>query len=300
MFEQIEVRLYKDEPRKSQARDIVCYLTDIHYVGLYDGCDQVRYGKGEFGCPDNPIPVNGVRGEYIYLNRLRSVINGSGYLFHRVCTFDSLDADTPVDVFELVSKSGNEWRQLCFSPYYERRSRKAPSFASLIPITDEKLNQGQKLNLLYWPWEYRYGNGTYYVCRNFPNDLAQLYRKTISNLIEIRPPYYPICWENGVPVWKCDKQWMITNRYLQDINDRIEVLTSEIDEVLNNFGPIDRQSYNEYLDSPRNYYKQLRRNKSWKVEIANTPDIIRKIEVRNIFDFHAACKEFEALLSRYR
>lgn len=186
MFKKIAIKMYNDELPKTQFEQIESDLLEDISIPIRKGCNLVKLGKGEFGCPQNPIPVNGIKGEFIYLNRLKSRIDGAGYLFHRLCSFYSQITGTPVDLFELVSLTGKDWRQICLSPYYTRRSRLAPSFASLEPL---RVGKGKKYYEIYWDWERGYENGTYYVVDNFPNDLAKVYRETVFNILVLKGPY---------------------------------------------------------------------------------------------------------------
>ena len=63
-----------DEPLEKQRAELKSE-PDILRTAALTGldCDQLPNGSGSFGhTPANPVPVNGVRGEFKYLNRLRS------------------------------------------------------------------------------------------------------------------------------------------------------------------------------------------------------------------------------------
>lgn len=84
--------------------------------------DQLPYALGEFGrSGENPIPVNGVLGELLYLSLLKTENTNRRLLFHRLGSVESLD------VYETVSIDGSKWDILFFSLYHPRKSRTAPA-----------------------------------------------------------------------------------------------------------------------------------------------------------------------------
>src|SRR4030042_2202380 len=98
-----------------------------------EGCDEIPGAHGPFGMvASNPIPVNGITGEMVYLNRLRSK-NGLGFMFHRIGSLKSSVTASLVDRYELVAMDASEWHDLYFCPYFPRRSKKVPHGLSLSP-----------------------------------------------------------------------------------------------------------------------------------------------------------------------
>ncbi len=90
-------------------------------------CDALPGASGIFGHdPGNPVPVNGIIGEVVYLSRLVTE-NGERLLFHRIGCLGRVDA------YEAVTFSGSEWFLLFLDMYHPTMSRKAPvgfSFSS--------------------------------------------------------------------------------------------------------------------------------------------------------------------------
>lgn len=109
--------------------------------------DQIEGGAGPFGCPTNPIPVNGPLGEMTYLSRLRTMKNEQLF-FHRIGAISSFD------LFELVSISGNEWHILALHMYHPRRSRLVPDNFKLV----DEISQF---------------SGFTHFCKNFPYDFEE-------------------------------------------------------------------------------------------------------------------------------
>ena len=75
-----------DESKKDQLADLMS--TPVFSSGLakaLDDCDEILGAKGDFGYTEtNPIPVNGLIGQAVYLNRLLSK-HGKRFLYHRRC-----------------------------------------------------------------------------------------------------------------------------------------------------------------------------------------------------------------------
>lgn len=89
--------------------------------------DRVADGTGEFGRDRrNPIPVNGVLGELIYISQLVTP-TGSRFLGHRLGSISN------IDVYEIVSLDRLQWDVLYFDLYHPRKSRVAPTGLRLNP-----------------------------------------------------------------------------------------------------------------------------------------------------------------------
>lgn len=164
-----------DEPISKQKKDVVKLpLYKMGMVTYYEGVDSVPESYVEFEYDaTNPIPVNGPIGETVYINRLRSE-SGSGFLYHRIGSFDSPVTDNPVDLFELLSTDGKMHIKLYFDFYYFRRSISIPKNLTQIPWHKMKPKEKQmcKINAF----------GVTHNISNFPNDLTE----AIANSPELK------------------------------------------------------------------------------------------------------------------
>jgi len=166
--------LLNDELPSKQEADFTRNLKAIKSLEGYGnvakkkGRDRYRY----IGMIGNPVPVNGVVGEYFYLNRLRSRKDGSSFLFHRLC-YCVPHNKAPFDIFELVSSSGKEWFDICLSPFSLHRTCAAP------------------LNVKTQTWSrYKYllkvkkiGFGVRSFVPDFPRALPQMYFDAVCNAL---------------------------------------------------------------------------------------------------------------------
>jgi len=109
----------------------------IHRIGMLGSWDRVPDAAGPFGSLQNPIPVNGVDGEVIYLNRLTTT-SGIPFFFHRIGSLPSSATGHQTDVFELASVDGSRWAFLVLSPYHPRRSTLPPPDMILQPWPSSK------------------------------------------------------------------------------------------------------------------------------------------------------------------
>lgn len=120
-----------DEPLKAQEADVK--RESSFSSNSNQGCDEIPGAHGSFGTVStNPIPVNGIIGEMVYLNRLRAK-SGVGFMFHRTGSLESPVTTFMIDHYELVATDASEWQDLYFCPYFPRRSRKAPKGLYLMP-----------------------------------------------------------------------------------------------------------------------------------------------------------------------
>jgi hypothetical protein len=116
-------RLFEDEafqnsriPQASRAR-----------VAAGDSIDEIPGSFGAFGLTlTNPIPVNGMPGEIVYLSSLRHG-GKTKVLFHRIGSLNE------VDIYETVTADGSAWGLLYFHMYHPRKSRKSPRGYSIVP-----------------------------------------------------------------------------------------------------------------------------------------------------------------------
>lgn len=116
-----------DEPEAEQRRRVMAEpFVAMTGTELLDASDRIPGAIGRFGLDaTNPIPVNGVGGEIVYLNTLRAR-SGVGLLFHRVGSQRTSLHPHPVDEYEVVAVDASQWARLFFSLYYPRRSREVP------------------------------------------------------------------------------------------------------------------------------------------------------------------------------
>jgi tetratricopeptide (TPR) repeat protein/tRNA A-37 threonylcarbamoyl transferase component Bud32 len=125
---------FVDESREDQKKEMLEFMGNI---SLGENCDQLLNAFGDFGhTHTNPIPVNGVRGEIKYLNRLRCNC-GVGLMFHRLASIEVDGINGPVDIFETACLKGNYWDILYFHFYHPRRSTLCPkgySFSEFHPV----------------------------------------------------------------------------------------------------------------------------------------------------------------------
>jgi hypothetical protein len=130
-----------DQPRAEQARE--AKIGNLSASSLADGCDRLPNSFGPFGSVINPIPVNGIVGEIVYLNRLRTR-TGVGFFHHRLGSIgDSLNhiSTKPLDAYELYSLDGTVFRTLWFAPYHKWRSTLAPDGCILKPYPTYEAEQ---------------------------------------------------------------------------------------------------------------------------------------------------------------
>lgn len=131
-----------EEPLEAQFQDVKelgSYLAAKHSgARLNEACDEIQNASGLFGyAATNPIPVNGPKGECVYLHRLRSK-SGVGCFYHRIGSISVKSADIAkqlqaIDVFEVVASDASQWATLYFHMYYTRRSQKCPEGFNLLP-----------------------------------------------------------------------------------------------------------------------------------------------------------------------
>ncbi len=89
--------------------------------------DQLPGAQGEFGRnPDNPIPVNGMLGELVYLSMLRTRDTDRRLYYHLLGVGWSEALEQPVSAYETVSADGRMWDILYTSVLHPRKTRLAP------------------------------------------------------------------------------------------------------------------------------------------------------------------------------
>ena len=158
-----------DEPLSDQLNDLQWWYEADPELRIEAECDVIPGGYGPFGrCFTNPIPVNGVTGEVVYLNRLRSK-SGAMFLFHRLGSYSSDVCGQKVDLYELVAEDGSEWINLVFNMYHPRRSTKPPEGITLMPWDSFTAVQSVTLKLCC--------HGSSFFVNDFPRGLPDVIEK---------------------------------------------------------------------------------------------------------------------------
>lgn len=144
-----------------------------------EDCDQVNNAYGEFGKePTNPIPVNGPRGEILYLNQLRDETN-SPILFHRITYTEVAGLTEAVDVFEIVNLNGQKWDILYFHMYHPKNSSHVPNLFKFTNSGSLFANLSVGLGISEFVNNFPKGLST--VINRFYGNIADL-SKTVTNL----------------------------------------------------------------------------------------------------------------------
>lgn len=145
--------------------------------------DQLPDGIGEFGrVPENPIPVNGAFGEFVYLSLLKTKDTGQRLLFHRLGSVEM------IDMYETVTLDGREWDLLFFSMYHPRRSRTAPAGYTIADVHTQPLLYGTNRRVEEFPYGLQKAIGeTTEVMIGMPLPPPQV-REAEENIKFVRPP----------------------------------------------------------------------------------------------------------------
>lgn len=157
-----------DQPLAEQHRYIEDWCQGVFESagvrpGMLPACEELPGAYGTFGFDaSNPIPVNGPRGEVIYLNRLRSE-NGCKFFWHRLGNCDCPFQALKLDAYELVAMDGSAWHTLYFSMYHPSRSTRAPEGLSL--ASWKRSSQEERIFMTHK------GCGSTYFVENFPYGL---------------------------------------------------------------------------------------------------------------------------------
>jgi hypothetical protein len=132
--------LFKAKKDEADAMQLTSLKEEIVYPLFGNGlkllpkaCDVVPNATGAFGkASSSPIPVNGVKGSRIYLNRLRTV-SGKGIFYHRIESLQPKGSDFMVDKYHVVGSDGSGECFIYICPYYPKRSTLPPEGFSMIP-----------------------------------------------------------------------------------------------------------------------------------------------------------------------
>lgn len=236
----------KDEPLKEQLEEFSKNAEMIEKklgqkVNIQEACDEIPNSTGEFGhSKTNPIPVNGIKGEIKYLNRLRCTC-GVGIIFHRIGSLTVSKIKDEVDIFETVCLNGTHWDVLYLHMYHPRRSTITPK-----GYTFSKYHPLYSKNILAF--------GSHTKINNFPFGIAdeliknwgsELGKKMADNLNRelrdaskfIRPP---------------DQENKLKNLFSTKGN-QIEVTTKEFAQILlDSLKTISEHFYNSFSQHAQN------------------------------------------------
>jgi len=87
--------------------------------------DTIPEGYGEFGLVlTNPIPVNSVFGNTVYLGRLRT-LEGKKIKYERLGSTGAQNIEHPIDIYA-ITLEGIKIANLFISPYHKKISKRAP------------------------------------------------------------------------------------------------------------------------------------------------------------------------------
>jgi hypothetical protein len=102
--------------------------------------DEIQGSKGQFGKNvDNPIPVNTIRGNIRYLEKIRT-IQGEKILYEREGSTLGEVVEKPIDVYRIMDLRKDVIDKFYISPYHKKDSQKAPEGYL---IYEEKVGQKQ-------------------------------------------------------------------------------------------------------------------------------------------------------------
>ena len=194
-----------DEPFDKQKADLLKFTKSSGVNN--NGCDQIPGAYGSFGTtPTNPIPVNGIIGETVYLFRLRSK-TGTGFYYHRLGHIFSSPSKNPIDHYELVAADASEWCDLFFDCYYPRRSTKTPDGLTSLSWNslDDQLKMMAKLPMCGVNIEinnFPYGLPDAIESNQILNDISPDIGSAVAEKIRINLNKYKGQWERETPRFK--------------------------------------------------------------------------------------------------
>ncbi len=175
-FKKLFSKKFQDESFEDQKNEVETdnleleKITGLKANSLKEGCDQIACANGAFGHDaENPIPVNGIKGEIKYLNRIRCEC-GVGLIFHRAGSASAKNNDNAVDVYETVCMNGKHWDTLYLDMYYLRRSTLLPAhytFSDFHPLFSKV----------------PFGFGIHNKCDNFPVGIPRLLAEQIGGTL---------------------------------------------------------------------------------------------------------------------
>ena len=194
-------------------------------------CDCLPGSYGSFGhSPTNPIPVNGLIGEFFYLSKLRSR-SGVGFFYHRIGSVASPVSSNPVDEYEIVAVDNSERHKLFFSLYHHRRSQQVPDGLSATPWgslneAQRKLGKlpafGTNTHVENFPYGLPDAIANHPILNNISPDLAAQMANKAAKMIEANFPSYSNQ-EDGA-----DKEWYEEDTLSPEEKTGIRELASRI------------------------------------------------------------------------
>lgn len=145
-----------------------------------ESCDVISDSYGEFGREaTNPIPVNGPKGEILYLNNLRTLEN-EPLIFHRISYQEVAGLDEAVDIFEVTNVKGTKWDILFLHMYHPRNSNVAPK--QLMLSKDNSIFSNLPVGLGITSWSPNFPFGLIKSIDSFYGKIAPV-SKTLEKLI---------------------------------------------------------------------------------------------------------------------
>lgn len=157
IFNKINLILNSDEEQNKLLPKALEKICDPSLTNTIPGA------IGDFGRTiTNPIPVNGPLGEITYLSRLLIQETGEKLFFHRLGS-----CNDHIDVYEMISISGNYYDVLYLDMYYLHKSRLVPkgyilqdevttirginSFSSNFPVNFKDVLMAQTEKVIGYP-----------------------------------------------------------------------------------------------------------------------------------------------------
>lgn len=130
-----DLAIYFDEPFDQQKEEMLEQdWVQANPGRIMEGCEIIpSKARGLGRSPASPIPVNGIRGTYAYLNRLRSA-SGASFFYHRAMSTRGMIDGHRVDLYELVAVDGSCWDFLYVDMYFFRRTTLAPEGLTMVPL----------------------------------------------------------------------------------------------------------------------------------------------------------------------
>lgn len=154
-----------------------------------ESCDVISDSYGEFGREaTNPIPVNGPKGEILYLNNLRTLEN-EPLIFHRISYQEVAGLDEAVDIFEVTNIEGTKWDILFFHMYHPRNSNVSPK--QFVLTKDKSIFSNLPVGLGINTWTPNFPKGLSDSIDSYYGNIAPI-SKTLVKLIQGKSYIRPI------------------------------------------------------------------------------------------------------------
>lgn len=124
------VKIYNFVVKKQalQIPDSLSALLNSYGLNNNNGSttDVIPGAFGEYGyCPTNPIPTKGIPANEIYLRRL-ALLSGEQFHWKRIGSTGANNIKNPIDMYDIISDTGESLCTIYISPYQNIISNKAP------------------------------------------------------------------------------------------------------------------------------------------------------------------------------